>query len=277
MIPEPLVSVIMPAYNSSGFIKESAASVLSQTYKNIELIIVDDGSADDTFNAAEKIAQTDSRVKFYSIPHAGRPSVPRNFGIGKSSGELIAFIDSDDLWIKDKLERQVKFFKRKINPVFVYSMSVTFGSVNIFSPLYEVLPLPFKAAKSRDALLKTGNTIPLSSVLADAAAVKSINGFDEDPDLQIEDYDLWLHLSELGSFYFFPRLQVFYRIHDSQFSADWETRKARMNYLSRKRGLRLPELKLHRRKGVFLIIRNAVHFKVYLLMRLLDFWSRIGK
>jgi len=268
MNPEPLVSVIMPAYNSSRFIRESVVSVLKQTYKNIELIIIDDSSTDDTSGIIKEIEKSDKRVKGFSIPHAGCPSVPRNFGIQKSSGELIAFIDSDDLWIPDKLESQVKFFLEKKNPVFIYSISVTFGDVNIFSPQFEVLPLPYKAAKKREDLLRTGNTIPLSSVLADAEKLKEVNGFDEDPKLKIEDYDLWIRLSGLGDFYFMSRFHVKYRIHQSQFSADQETKIKRLDYLAKKRGLSLPPYKFYRRKGLFLVVRNTIHFAVYLWIRI---------
>lgn len=268
MNPEPLVSVIMPAYNSSRFIRESVLSVLNQTYKNFELLIVDDSSSDETLTIIKEIENSDKRVKGFSIPHAGRPSVPRNFAIKKSSGELIAFIDSDDLWVPDKLETQVEFFQERKNPVFIYSISVTFGEVNIFSPQFEVLPLPYKAAKKREDLLKTGNTIPLSSVLADAGKLKRVNGFDEDPELKIEDYDLWIRLSELGDFYFMPRFHVKYRIHKSQFSADRETKIKRLDYLAKKRGFSLPPYKFYRRKGLLLIIRNTIHLAVYLWIRI---------
>jgi glycosyltransferase involved in cell wall biosynthesis len=278
MIPEPLVSVIMPAYNTSGYIKEAAYSVLNQSYRNIELIIVDDGSTDHTLKVANHIAVKDSRVKVFSIPPAGRPSIPRNYGIKQSSGELIAFIDSDDLWLPGKLKSQVKTFLKHKDISFVYSTSFSFGEVNIFSPEYEVLPLPVRAAHKREDLIKIGNTIPLSSVLASAEKIGQLNGFDEDPELKVEDYDMWLRLSELAPFYYIPRLHVLYRIRKGQFSADWEAKKERLEYLSHKRNLPLPQYKAYRRKGgLLLLIRNFVHFKVYWGLRILGFFDKIIK
>jgi glycosyltransferase involved in cell wall biosynthesis len=200
MNTNPKVSLIIPCFNSALFIRDSIDSVLGQTYTNLEVIVVDDSSTDQTPEIIKKIAEEDDRIKVFQIPYSGRPSVPRNFGIGKSSGELIAFIDSDDLWTRDKLERQVQLFNKITGLTFVYSMSVTFGNVSIFSENYEVLPLHFRAAHNYQDLLTIGNTIPLSSVLADARKIKAAGGFDEDPELKVEDYDLWLRLSKEGDF-----------------------------------------------------------------------------
>ncbi|MEO6539624.1 MAG: glycosyltransferase family A protein, partial [Ferruginibacter sp.] len=108
MTSDPKVSIIMPTWNRAAFIMESVESVISQTYKNWELIIVDDGSDD---NTAELIAQVkDSRVKFYKAGKIGIGIRLKNIGIERSDGELIAFLDSDDLWPPTKLEKQVAVF-----------------------------------------------------------------------------------------------------------------------------------------------------------------------
>jgi glycosyltransferase involved in cell wall biosynthesis len=201
--------------------------------------------------------------------------VPRNFGINKSSGELIAFIDSDDLWKRDKLERQVQLFYKIPGLTFVYSMSVTFGDVNILSENYEVLPLHFRAAHNYNDLLRIGNTVPLSSVLADAQKIKAAGGFDEDPELKVEDYDLWLRLSKDGDFLFIPRQLVYYRIHKSQFSGDWDTRSSRLKYLAEKRNLPIPEYHLIRRKhGFRLLARNILHLQSLMWVRFLGLMDR---
>lgn len=271
----PLVSVIIPAFNSEKYIAETINSALCQTYRNIELIIVDDGSTDRTLEIVKQISLKDNRVKYFSIPAAGRPSVPRNYGIQKANGEFIAFLDSDDLWHKRKIELQLKKIFASPSSAFIYSMSITFGDVNPFSNEYELLPLPFRAAKNKHDLLTIGNTIPLSSVIVRKENLLMANGFDEDPLLQVEDYDLWIRLSEKNDFIFLPAVLVKYRIHSNQFSADWETHKNRLVYLSKKRNLNLPEYKKIRSKGfAFSFIRNMIHLKLYLLYKFINLFRR---
>lgn len=268
----PLVSVIIPSYNSAEFIGRTIHSVLTQGYDNFEIIIVDDSSEDETLKIVKQLSDKDNRINFYKIDHAGIPSIPRNFGIQKAKGELIAFLDSDDLWIKNKLRQQVKYFSDHPEIIFVYSISVTFGEVNIFSPYYEVLPLAFRAAHTQDDLIKNGNSIPLSTVLVRAEKLKEVKGFDEDPKLNIgEDYDLWLRLSNLGKFIFIPRIHAYYRIHKKQLSNKWETNKEKIRYLAEKRGLQLPEYKFYRKKNVLLrILRNLIHLSTYLWIKFIS-------
>lgn len=271
----PLVSAIIPVFNSEKYIAETINSVLRQTYKNIELIIVDDGSTDQTLEIVKQITLKDNRVKYYSIPPAGRPSVPRNYGIQKSNGEFIAFLDSDDLWHKRKTEIQLKRIIASPSSAFIYSMSITFGDVSPFSKQYELLPLPFRAAKNKLDLLAIGNTVPLSSVIVRKDKLVEQKGFDEDPLLQVEDYDLWIRLSEKNDFIFLPAVLVKYRIHTNQFSADWETHKKRLEYLSQKRALALPEYKKFRDKGIlFSFIRNLIHLKLWIIYSLVTFFKR---
>jgi glycosyltransferase involved in cell wall biosynthesis len=104
----PKVSIIMPTWNRAAFIMESVESVLSQTYQNWELIIVDDGSEDDTEEIISQIK--DSRIQFYKAGKIGIGIRLKNIGIEKAAGELIAFLDSDDLWAPEKLEKQVAVF-----------------------------------------------------------------------------------------------------------------------------------------------------------------------
>ncbi len=265
-----MVSVIIPCYNSGEFIESTLESVLNQSYDNFEIIAVDDGSSDDTYKVLQISAINDKRIKPYRIDHSGRPSVPRNFGVSRASGSLVAFLDSDDLWTKHKLSFQIPYLLKHSEISFVYSMCFAFGEVNFFSEHYELLPLPFRAAKNAGGLKVIGNTIPLSSVLIRKDAFNDAGGFDEDPEFKaVEDYDLWLRLSEKHRFHFIPRIHVYYRIHASQSSADWETREKRLQLLADKRSLKLPRYKNIRRKGLLLLlVRNTIHLKLYLLYKL---------
>lgn len=271
----PLISVVIPTFNSGNFIRETIETVLNQTYKNFEIIVVDDESTDNTVSILEELSGKDERITYYQIPHSGRPSVPRNYGVEKSNGKYIAFLDSDDIWIKDKLEKQISEFKKNPDYVFVYSMSVTFGDVNIFSPHYEVLPLLYKVCKTKHDLINKGNSITCSTVLIKKEYFQKVGGFDEDINLKaVEDYDLWIRLSELGSFGFVPRIQTYYRVHGKQSSADWQTKQDRLKYLSDKRGWNLPGYKYYRNKGLlFLLIRNAVHYSIFLFVKFLSLFD----
>ena len=93
----PLVSILTPAYNSAAYVAETVESVRQQTCTDFELLIVDDGSTDDTLEIVQALAAGDARVKILPSPHAG-PAVARNIGLQHASGQFLALLDSDDVW-----------------------------------------------------------------------------------------------------------------------------------------------------------------------------------
>jgi glycosyltransferase involved in cell wall biosynthesis len=101
-----LVSIILPTYNRCILLLETIQTVLRQTYAHFELLIIDDGSTDET--KEQVLAITDDRIRYFFLPHSGRISAVRNYGLKKAKGELIAFIDSDDGWKEDKLQKQLE-------------------------------------------------------------------------------------------------------------------------------------------------------------------------
>lgn len=107
----PLVSVIMPAYNAQAFIRESIESVLSQTYPHWELLVIDDCSQDATPRIVSEYVNPDSRVKLLRQSENQGPAAARNVGIAEAAGEYVALLDSDDVWLPDKLARQVNFMQ----------------------------------------------------------------------------------------------------------------------------------------------------------------------
>ncbi len=109
---KPLVSIITPCYNCEQFIADTINSVLNQTYKNFEMIIVDDISTDNSVSVVQKFAAKDKRIKLIQLPNKGGASEARNIAIKKAQGKYIAFLDADDLWKKDKLKLQVAFMER---------------------------------------------------------------------------------------------------------------------------------------------------------------------
>lgn len=108
---EKLVSVIMPTYNCGKFIGETIESVIPQTYKNWELIIVDDCSKDETERVVKKYVENDNRVKYHKLETNQGAAVARTQAMKMAKGNYMAFLDSDDLWKKDKLEKQLKFME----------------------------------------------------------------------------------------------------------------------------------------------------------------------
>lgn len=109
------VSVIIPTYNRQNFIIESALSVINQTYKNFELIVVDDGSTDETEKKVTRLIKfyKDYRIIYKKFDENRGPAFARNRGAEIAKGEYIAFLDSDDLWLKNKLKEQINFMKKK--------------------------------------------------------------------------------------------------------------------------------------------------------------------
>ena len=119
MSKHPLVSVVIPAYNAEKYIDEALCSVLAQTYSNIEIIVVDDGSTDGT---AERVAAYSSRVRCYQRSNSGGyPGVPRNTGIERCSGEYIGFLDADDMMLPDRVEKQAEFLTEHPDAGVVFS------------------------------------------------------------------------------------------------------------------------------------------------------------
>lgn len=101
-----LVSVVIPVYNRADTIKRAVESVLEQTYKNVEIIIIDDGSTDGTIDQLKELEQMESSIRVFKQDHKGA-NAARNLGIEKARGGFIAFQDSDDEWLPSKLEKQI--------------------------------------------------------------------------------------------------------------------------------------------------------------------------
>lgn len=115
------VSIIMPSYNAAKFIAASIQSVIEQTYSNWELLITDDCSKDDTINIIKKFQEIDNRIQLFSTGKNSGAAAARNISLQNATGKYIAFLDSDDTWISNKLETQIKFMKKTIS----LSLSVT--------------------------------------------------------------------------------------------------------------------------------------------------------
>lgn len=214
MNPVALVSVIMPAYNAGNYLHDSIQSVQRQTYTNWELIIIDDGSTDNTKDLVSEYYLSDARIYYYYQAN-GKQGKARNNGISKSKGDLLAFLDADDWWVENKLATQVNMLLQQ--PQITLLFSDGYHSQN-----GHITPYQIQVKSTWDAddlsLFFFNNQIPIVSVLVKKSAILSIGGFSEEPEIQnVEDYDLWLKL--LFADYKFQSIAhpcFYYRVHPHQ-------------------------------------------------------------
>lgn len=217
-VQAPLVSIIMPAYNAAKFIEESIYSALSQSYSNFELIIVNDGSTDDT--SAKVRAIEDYRIKLIEQSNAG-VSTARNAGIKIARGEFIAFLDSDDLWMDIKLEKQVKVFLSYDDVGLVFSETYCFSD-KLSNSYYLPYREPTGIADVYQRLL-THDFIPTLTVMLRKKVldIVSPSGFDCDL-FGTEDWDLWIKLAKNSTVYHIEEVLAYYRIHGAGISKNFD-------------------------------------------------------
>lgn len=135
MNSSPIISIVLPTYNRANLISETIESVINQSYTNWELIVIDDGSTDDTQKVVTSFQ--DSRIHYYFIEHSANLGKVRNEGIRKATGEFIAFLDSDDLWKPHKLERQHSLLQMHPQASFIFSNGDQFGENVTPTPVLE--------------------------------------------------------------------------------------------------------------------------------------------
>jgi glycosyltransferase involved in cell wall biosynthesis len=182
---EPLVSVVIPTYNRVSLLKEAIDSVNRQTYRRFEVIVVDDGSEDHT-----RFVVDEYELGFVSVPHCGRPGYLRNLGVENASGELLAFLDSDDLWRRTKLERQVAYMRSHPEIPLCHTRELWLRAGRTVSQA--------KQRHEREGHIFGACVrkciIGPSTVIMRKDLFEEVGGFD--PDLEIaEDYELWLRIS----------------------------------------------------------------------------------
>jgi teichuronic acid biosynthesis glycosyltransferase TuaG len=213
---QPLVSVIMPAYNAERYIAASIQSALDQTYSNWELVVVDDGSTDGTRQVVQQFTAVDNRIKYF-FQENGRLGKARNTGIKNSSGPLIAFLDSDDLWMAEKLRMQLaKLESSDVDVVFSNGFVFNEDDVTSETETFPIVTGRFEGNEMLDLLL-AHNRIPVLSVLIRRKALEDAGAFEESlPYHGCEDYDLWVKLAKRGAtFYGMEEKLVRYRRHPS--------------------------------------------------------------
>jgi glycosyltransferase involved in cell wall biosynthesis len=207
----PLVSVVIAAFNMGNFVAQTVESVTNSSYGNLEIIVVDDGSTDNTKDAIDSLL-SDNRVRYIYQENAGQTRA-KNRGVEESSGAFIAFCDADDYWVSEKLELQLPFFDEPKVGV-VYS-EVSY--VNDKGELYEK-PAPyerFSGKVTEQLLLK--NFVPFGTAIFRRECITVCGGFNEQYKMGI-DWDLWLRYSLKWEFAYLPVSTYVYREWDGQMS-----------------------------------------------------------
>lgn len=207
---QPLVSVVMPAYNCEKFIAQAINSVIGQTYENWELFIIDDCSTD---NTAELVNSFDDKRIFYlkNADNSG-PAVSRNMGIDAAKGEYIAFLDSDDIWLSEKLERQIGFMEEnKVN----FSCTA-YGKIDSAGNVIGKKIVPYRKAGYKRCLYY-GNCIGNST-----AVYKVGEGKIFVPQIRKRnDFALWLKVLKREKFCFgMKNVLSYYRVRENSISSD---------------------------------------------------------
>jgi len=198
------ISVVIPTYNGEQFIADTLNSILNQTVAADEIIVIDDGSTDET----EKIvASFSNNIRFFKQPHSGNPTSGRNRGIIESKGNFIAFIDQDDLWPPNKLETQIKFLQQD------ETIDIVVGKTQIFR--YKAN----RAQKEIDCFSDPKFNLLLSAALIKRKVFDKIGLFDETFKFWGSDGDWFLRAREMEiPFHFHQEISLFWQHHSSNTS-----------------------------------------------------------
>jgi len=219
-----LVSVIMPNFNGARFLGEAIGSVLAQTYRPVELIVVDDGSTD---GSRQAIGRYGDGVTLIALAHTGLPGRVRNRGLLAARGGLVAFLDSDDLWLPEKLALQVAYLEARPEVGLVHSnLQVIDGAGRYVRDIF--LGCAGSRGLSDDdpepsfvQLLNGDSGVWTSSVLVRRHVLDRVGGFDETLTVA-EDYDLWIRIAREFRIGFVPDALAKHRKHGGNAGTSWE-------------------------------------------------------
>jgi len=202
---EPLVSAVIPTHDNAEMAAEAVESVLAQTYTAREIIVVDDGSSDDT---VDRLSRFEGRICLIRQEHMG-PAVARNAGIKAAKGELVAFLDSDDLWLPEKLARCIDGLQRHPEAGVVYT-AVRIHEMDANRKY--VLPQYTMSGKLARALFVECKGVNTSTLVVRRSCLDRINMFDEEL-FRAQDWDLMIRLAEEFEYLHVPEVLTERRLH----------------------------------------------------------------
>jgi glycosyltransferase involved in cell wall biosynthesis len=212
---QPVVSVIIPTYNRANLLKYSIQSVLSQTFKHFEIIIINNYSNDNTLEVIN--SYNDNRIKIINYKNNGIIAKSRNQGLIQSSGRYIGFLDDDDLWCPDKLENQIKYMESNPEIDITYSNAVVIDEHGIKKGLL-MDPERAKSGKVFLELIKDP-FVPVLTVLMRRKVFETNGLLNEDLTMRAaEDFEYWLRASLKFNFGYIDKPMALYRIHSQSAS-----------------------------------------------------------
>jgi glycosyltransferase involved in cell wall biosynthesis len=217
-VSEILVSIVVPVYNGEKYLKKTIESILEQTYSNFELLLINDGSSDTSAKLIDALVATDKRIKGFSKENGGVANA-RNYGVSLAKGELIAFCDQDDLWLPNKLEKQLPLFE---NP----NVGLVYCGAVVEALLYGKTSKGSLANKQRgyvfDQLVQLNMLTCCTAVVRKKHLLKA-GGFDDDLALMgVDDWHLWLKMSLICEFDFVPEHLAVHVFHGDNYSSNDE-------------------------------------------------------
>ncbi|MEM7086966.1 MAG: glycosyltransferase family A protein [Bacteroidota bacterium] len=217
MDERPLVSVIVPTYNRTSYLKLTLDSIAAQTYSPVEIIVVDDGSPGDD---NEKLCAHYDGLKYIRIQNSGGPATPRNTGLRNASGTFIAWVDDDDIWLPKKLEKQVAILEEH------KEFGLVHGPCQIIDekgePKDTIIGRPGSLdVKHGDVSGRmAGNwTLMMPTPLLRSELAKEVGFFNEEIPPALEDREYWTRCSFHTKFYYVDEPLVLYRKHDANISS----------------------------------------------------------
>jgi glycosyltransferase involved in cell wall biosynthesis len=230
-VSTPLVSVILPTQNRLHFLRAAVASVLAQTERDFELLVVDDASTDGTKEWLQQLAGSDSRIRVLRNERPAGGGGARNTGIEASRGTWVAFLDDDDEWLPDKLKRQLAELEKHTDAI------ACACSFEVHFPSGKTRPFHIPQSVTLRQILSSNVLGGASVCICSRALLLRIGGFD--PRLRSsQDHDLWIRLCENGNVAVCPEPLVKYREHDGDRITrrmDSQLRGARRVYFKHRR------------------------------------------
>ena len=215
MKSSPLVSIMMCCFNGEDYLEQSIGTIISQTYENWEAIVIDNHSTDKTKEVIQKY--TDPRIKYFKIVNGGIIAKSRNLGIKIAKGEWIAFLDSDDWWLPDKLKYCMHYNNDKVDLIY-HDLKIIKNNQKIFNKK-KIKSRQLKKPMLNDLLIN-GNAISNSSVVVRRKLLITIGYIDEREELlAAEDYHTWLKIAKSSDrFFYLPKCLGYYSEHDQNLS-----------------------------------------------------------
>jgi len=210
-----IISVIVVTYNRLDYLKLTIESILSQSYRELEVIVIGDGHQPDVSAYIDQ--HDDLRISYFYVNHCGYPAKGRNLGIQNSRGSLIAFCDDDDIWASDKLAKQLDVFKKNKE---IRLCCTNRSFINSDGKILEGRSLKWSPTKYSLKRLLLSNFVSYSSVLLKREILNEAGLFPDDIKFKaVEDYHLWIRIAYFGKVFFLNEKLVLYRIHNSNITS----------------------------------------------------------